>query len=454
MHLIIALWLLALPARSSAQDSGGAELGYVVRVLDTGTVVLDFNEKSGASVGRPFTLFKEGDELKHPVTGKSLGRIESAVAQGILTQILPLYSIGALSSAGPSETVVPGMRARLNPAPAQTPAPAQPAATQSSSRPPRWRSPSFDYQATAMSVADCRGDGQLQTVLSDGRNVYLYSYPPNGATPIVQFAHKGNAPRILSLEAADINGNGRCEIFASLHNDTFNRFETVVLEFDGQGRLAQIAEFPYLVRSYLDPEGKPRFAVQQIVEDKSFPFGTIYPLSWKDGKYGPGRPPIGFGKRGVDWLYDFNFLSIDGKTATVSLTNTELVRVIFPNGKNVKTDAPYGQTPNRVRWTGDRMLNFRPPMAARYDNKGSLAGFYLLKNIAAFGGLAAPFGVFARGELHRKDWNGLSFSNSWVAELGGYSTGLALVSPPNGAQELAVAVVGTAGKTSVWAFDP
>ena len=35
-----------------------------------------------------------------------------------------------------------------------------------------------------------------------------------------------------------------------------------------------------------------------------------------------------------------------------------------------------------------------------------------------------------------------------------YSTGLALVVPPGGTPEVAVLVVGTGGKTSVWAYEP
>ena len=214
----------------------------------------------------------------------------------------------------------------------------------------------------------------------------------------------------------------------------------------------QVAELPYLVRGYQDPKGVRRLAAQQITEDASFPFGAIYPLAYQDGKYGPGKPAVDFLKHKVDWLYDFTFLTLDNKPATVEVTNTELIRVRFPKG-SWKTAESYDQTPNRVRWTGDRMLQFRPALVVRYDDKG-FAGLYAVKNIASYGGLAAPFGLFASAELRRLDWTGLSLAPSWVAELGGYSTGLALTTPAGGPQELAVMVVGTAGRSSIWAYDP
>ena len=151
-------------------------------------------------------------------------------------------------------------------------------------------------------------------------------------------------------------------------------------------------------------------------------------------------------------LYDFTFLTLDNKPAVVDVTNTELVRVRFAKG-SWKTSESYCQTPNRVRWTGDRMLHFRPGMAVRYDDKG-FSGLYAIKNIGALGTLATPFGIFSRAELHRLDWTGLSLAPTWKAELGGFSTGMALVSPAGGAQELAVIVVGTAGRSSIWAYEP
>ncbi|MDD5630375.1 MAG: hypothetical protein PHU21_15025, partial [Elusimicrobia bacterium] len=156
----------------------------------------------------------------------------------------------------------------------------------------------------------------------------------------------------------------------------------------------------------------------------------------------------------VDWLYDFNFATVDNKPAVVDITNTDLLRVRFLKG-SWKTAETYGQTPNRVRWpqNSDRLLSFRPPVWARYDDKG-FAGLYAIKNIGGLGSLTAAFGIFVRSELHRLEWSGLSLKPTWTAELGGCATGLALVSPPGGAQELAVMVVGTAGQSAIWAYEP
>ncbi|MDD5658304.1 MAG: hypothetical protein PHF00_13715, partial [Elusimicrobia bacterium] len=437
---------------SRAQDAAPEPLGYVVRLVDPAAVVLDLGEKTGAAPGRPFVIFKEGEELKHPVSGQSLGRMEVKVAQGEITEVAPLYSVGALASPEAARTVAPGMRARLlAPKPAAAAASPKPQDDSAPVREPRWRGPAFDYRASAMVVADCGGDGQLRAALSDGRSVFIYPYPPRDDKPAASFTAKETGLRIMSLDAGDLNGNGRAELFASVYNQGFARLETIVLELDAQGNLARVADLPFLVRGYQDQAGRGLLASQQVTEDRSFPFGAVYPLVWNEGKYRQGRPALAFPKRRVDWLYDFTFASFDGKAAAVSVGSTELVRVQFTKGGAVKTPDSYGQTPNRVRWTGDRMLHFRPPMLARAGGKS--ASLYLVKNIAGLGGLAGPFGVFSRGELARMDWNGLSLSPAWRGALGGYCVGLSLVSAPGG-PELAAAVVGAADTTSLWAFDP
>lgn len=415
--------------------------GYVVKA-EGGKVYLDFGQASGAAPGTTFTIYKEGEELKHPVTGESLGREEVLVAEGVIDEVREKYSIGSLKN---SAGAAAGQRVRLSAIAAQSPRQADAPAPEGAKK-PRWKSDAFDFEITAMAVADADGDGKQDTILSDGRKVLLYQYPPDPKTRHgAVYEPKTQALRLYSLEAADVNGNGRAEVFASLYNDTFSRFETLVLELDEKGAWAKLDEFPGVVRSHQAGDGAPVLAVQRIVDDKTFPYSSIYPLVLEGGKYTAGKGAIR--PKRVDWIFDFNIANLDGtKPAELSLTSTELLRVQFEKGQ-WKTSEAYGQTPLRVRWA-NRVLSFRPHMPARYES-GRFAGLYLIRNKAALGGLAQPFGLFTGGELVRKDWNGVSLSDGWTGPLGGYASALRLL--PG---ELAVAVVGTAGKSSVWTYDP
>ena len=445
-HAIAAFMLCLGAAAPTLAAPADKASGYVVRV-DSVAVYLDFGLGSGAAPGQPFTVYAEGEELKHPVTGASLGRVEKPLAKGTIREVMAQYSVGALGSA--TVEVKAGMRARLGaPPPPQIVTAVEGTPGGVPLRAPRWKGPIFDYQATGMAVSDFRGGGAEQVVLSDTKTVFLYPYPPQDAKPIARFTVPGNAPRILSLEAADLNGNGRSEVFVSLYNGTFERFETLILELDGE-KLAQVAEIPGVVRSHQDKGGKPILAVQQLVDDSSFPFGNIYPLAFQDGKYSAGKTATR--PRRVEWIYDFNMANLADSEAVLLLTSNERLRVQFGK-KYWKTPDSYCQTPSRVRWKG-RLLHFRPPMPVAYG-EGAQARIYLVKNLSVLGSLSEPFGLFNNAEIHRKSWSGLSLASDWKSDLGGYSTGISVVGGPADPKELAVAVVGTSGKSSVWIYDP
>lgn len=436
---------LLTAALASAQTP---DKGYVVRV-DSDTVWLDLSAPDGASAGRAFEVYSEGAELKHPVTGASLGRVRETVAAGTLTEVADSFSVGRVSSR--RSEVKAGQRARL-PAAAHAPVPAAPAVApaDSGARAPRTRGATLGYAVVAMAVADFDGSGRPQAALAADDAVRVYPYPVLDPKPLSEAPIAGTGARAVGLEAADLDGDGRAELFVSVYSEGFKRFETRVLKLDG-GRWSVAAELPFLTRSYQDGSGARVLATQQVVDDKTFPFGSIYPLAFRDGKYVQDRPAIK--PRRVDWVYSFTTARVgEGEPAVVMLTNTRALRVQLGRESWRTVEAEYGQTPVRVRWH-DRLLEFHPPMAASYGPAGFEA-LYAVRNMAALGGLATPFGLFNRGELLAKRWNGLALETVWKADLSGCAQGVALVQPEPGRRELAVAVRGSAGQSSVWTFDP
>lgn len=443
-----SVWLLPVLLSWAAAAAPEPPLGYVVKV-ESGTVYLDFGDKTGAAPGRPFQVYVEGEELKHPVGGRSLGRVETSVAEGRLTHVLPQYSMGTLLQGG--APVKAGMRARLGERVEAAP-PAPPAAkpvekTGLSGREPRWKSPALDMTVVALAAADFRGDGKTALALADKKTIGLYAYPPKQLQPLAQFVLPGVGPRVLGLTAADVNGNGRAELFVTYYNETFERAETTVLEWtDGQWKA--LADIPWLVRAYQDGSGRAIPAMQQLLADQSFPFSSVYALTWSDGKYVRGEPVR---HKRVEFLYDFTLATLEpGKDpALLLVTPNGRLRVQFAKGF-WRTPEAYGQTPTRLRWHG-RLLEFHPSSPVLYE-KGQ-AGVFLVKNASALGSLSEPFGLFNGGAIERHGWTGVALAPQWRAELGGYAAALQLV-PGEAGPELAVAVAGTGGQSAVWVFDP
>src|SRR5207237_644598 len=140
------------------------------------------------------------EELKHPITGASLGRVESQLARGHIDQIQDKFSVGAFERVKPDFKIEPGQKVRMLPtftpsavppaapaviaaAPAQQTAvqqlpalPSQPpsylsgiasaiagshapAAPNPGDRAPVWRSPPMEMENVGIALGDVDGDG-------------------------------------------------------------------------------------------------------------------------------------------------------------------------------------------------------------------------------------------------------------------------------------------------------
>jgi hypothetical protein len=436
--------LFLITALASAQT---VDKGYVVKV-DSEAVWLDLTAADGAAAGRAFEIYVEGEALKHPVTGAVLGRVSKVVAKGSLIDVSDKFSTGRLNA--PSADVKAGQRARLSAA-APTPPKAAPSRPgEPESRSPKTQGATLDFAVNAMAVGDFDATGKPQIALASDNVIRLYAYPAADAKPLAEAVVPGTGLKIVGLDAADFDGDKHDELFVSVYDDVFKRFETRVMKLES-GKWLKVAELPYLTRGYQDAKGARVLATQQVLDDAAFPFGAIYPLAYQDGKYSQGRPALGL-KR-IDWLYGFTTAQIGaGEPAALYLTTVHALRVQF--GKNWwrTADDDYGQTPIRLRWR-EKLLEFNPPMAVSYGPTG-FEGLFVVRNMAALGGLASPFGLFNHGELVRKRWDGLGLQTEWKADLSGCAQGLALVETSPGRKEIVVAVRGSAGQSSIWTFDP
>jgi hypothetical protein len=440
--MIIPLSLLA----ASLAAAQPADRGYVVRV-DSAAVWLDLTAADGAAPGRAFEIYKEGEELKHPVTGASLGRVQDEVAEGEIKDVSDKFSMGVILSRKADVSV--GERARFTaPAPVAAPKAAQKPG-EPETRAPKSMGATLPYEINAMAVGDFDKIGKPQIALASENVVRLYAYPLTDAKPLAEMTIPGAGLRILGLESADFDGDGGDELFVSVYDQSFGRFETRVLSMQN-GKWLKIADLPFLTRSYQDATGKRVLATQQVVDDDYFPFGAIYPLVYNDGKYAQGKPALKFPR--VDWIYEFTTAQIgSGEPAVLYLTTTHHLRAQFGKEWWPTPEDDYGQTPLRVRWHG-RLIEFNPPMPVTYGPSG-FEDLYAVRNMAALGGLTSPFGLFNHAELTAKRWNGLGLETAWKADLSGCAQGLAVVDS-SGHKEVAVAVRGSAGQSSIWTFDP
>ncbi|MEK6692983.1 MAG: VCBS repeat-containing protein [Nitrospirota bacterium] len=94
-----------------------------------------------------------------------------------------------------------------------------------------WKTFDFNYRARLIGIGDLDGDGRREIVISDGTRIRIYRL--EGSDLLEVWADKDRTgDNHITIDVADINKNGRAEIFVTNHIDSFKSF---VIEYsDGE----------------------------------------------------------------------------------------------------------------------------------------------------------------------------------------------------------------------------
>ncbi len=182
--------------------------------------------------------------------------------------------------------------------------------------------PLLPFRARYMSIADLEGDGKYEYVFSDGARLYVYRLEPSGWHEIwTEAAPPANKElRHLYLEAADINNNGRAEIFITAMSEG-RAVSWVVEQEDGAfRRIAELAGFLSVLRY----PGRGTVLMWQGYDSAEFFSGRPRQYAWSHGKYEPGAElelPTGVN------LYGFAFVDF-GETSPMLVSLDEKDRLL------------------------------------------------------------------------------------------------------------------------------
>jgi len=175
-------------------------------------------------------------------------------------------------------------------------------------------------------AADLEGTGKLQYVLSDGMKVHIYQLEPSGWHEA--WAERGvytaGEMQHINLDVADINGNGRPEIFVTCM--LRGKVVSYVIEFK-DGAYTRIAEVSGFLRVVKVPR-MGNMLIGQGYDPESFYAGPPMQYGWSDNKYVPGAEltlPKGL------TLYGFTYADLgEGAPMIVALDENDQL-VIYSN---------------------------------------------------------------------------------------------------------------------------
>lgn len=79
-------------------------LGYVVEVRGK-RLYTDLTVRDGLRIGTPLVVLREGGELKHPVTGQSLGHADEEIGKARVVELRAAFSIAEIIEVRPGQEV-------------------------------------------------------------------------------------------------------------------------------------------------------------------------------------------------------------------------------------------------------------------------------------------------------------------------------------------------------------
>lgn len=204
-----------------------------------------------------------------------------------------------------------------------------------------WRSTEMPGKVKGMAVGDVDGDGANETVIVSDNELFLYRFQQGVLTKI--YEQKGKtSDQYLGVDVADINGNGKSEIFITNLNQTNRRLRSFVLEWSG-GALAPIAEgekwFFRVIRSRENGDILLAQAKSPERDSQIFREG-IHELKWENGIYVSDRR-LDLPRKTVIYGLAFGDVRNEGKESFIALKPDGKLQMFDFNGHELWSGSDY-----------------------------------------------------------------------------------------------------------------
>jgi TolB-like protein len=320
-----------------------------------------------------------------------------------------------------------------------------------------WRSLKFKAEIKSLAIGDVLGDKQNTLVIINDNSVSLYRYVAGKLELIDEVIGEKNNTAIR-VDVADINQNGRAEIFVTnLYNDK-TQLKSYVLEWDGSKLVKIVQDANWYFRVMTVPGKKALLLGQQRGTTELFSKG-IHIMAWMNGTY--SESSLADVPRGL-LLYAFSSgnATNEGKEMTVALTSDLRLRVFDKTGDMEWTSKdrftggggymPYPVDVNDSKASREvRNKRYYLPQRVFISDidKDGTNEVILINNKDYAKNLLPNLRIFKSGHVECLQWEGLAFGSKWrTTDVSGQVSDMVVGDLNNdGVDEIVYSVVDTPG---------
>ena len=154
--------------------------------------------------------------------------------------------------------------------------------------PNMWKSANYKYLINGMAIGDVDGDGKTEIVVVSPDEIYVYRLQEGRLLEMTR-QDVGSEQYNIGVDVADINGNGRAEIFVTALTRPKNVVRSYVKEFDGKAFVDIAQDLPWFFR-VTDLPARGRILMGQEARLYAPYRGGLYEMQWDGAAYVPGNP--------------------------------------------------------------------------------------------------------------------------------------------------------------------
>ena len=290
------------------------------------------------------------------------------------------------------------------------------------------KSQKFPFEIKGLDIADVDGDGQNEIVLMDKHTLWIYKYAEERLRLFRKLRGRINRD-FLTLDVADVNGNGTAEIFVtSVVGEDLSSF---ILEHEGD-RFKRISDKNRWYFRVLDlPEKGPTLLGQKMGSEETFS-GPIYQFSWKGKKFARGKK-LKLPKQTPLFGLAIADITGDGSEEIIQFDYADHLKVLSMDGKDLlyRSRTSYGGSDNFFdresvpEWDrSDRVAKrfYLPGRILVLDSNGDgRVEVIVNKNHFSTGRLFQRLRPYDKGQVYDLAWDGMMLAENWrTKEIPGY----------------------------------
>ena len=297
-----------------------------------------------------------------------------------------------------------------------------------------WKSRSFKTVITGLAIGDVDGDQNNETVFIDDNTLFIYRQSKGRFLKIAQIDGT-TTDRYIGVDVADINANGRAEIFITGVHAENGRLQSFVLEYNGTA-FAPIEENINWYLRVLNLKDRGNILLGQKQGMKEIFSGPVYELLWQNGAYEPAQE-LALPRGTTVFGFTTGNITGDGRNMIVAFNKNDYLYIRDPGGaEEWKSAGPYGGSatyleprtgivPKDNKYgdesrTMDRVYLSQRVFVRDLDKDGK-NDVIVIKNKGVAGRKLQRFRVFKSGHIECLGWDNVGLFKKWrTREISGY----------------------------------